>query len=285
MAEVIVANIKIVTDSSIQLTPEEIKEHRITVIPLTIMIDNTVYIDGETITRDQFMTEMASASALPKTSQPAIGNFVETYEQLAADGSQILSIHMLRAISGTVDTARQAGEMAKADVTVVDSDFTDRAMAFQVLKAAEVIENGGSMDDALAAIQNVHDHTKLYMGVTDLTNLVKGGRLSHAAGVISSLLNIKVILEVADSELKVLRKGRGMKTITKFIDEMEADMRDLKIRAIGISHADGLELSEKIKAQLQVVFPNIEILVRTTDPVIATHAGAGAFAVMYYTED
>ena len=94
-----------------------------------------------------------------------------------------------------------------------------------------------------------------------------------------------MILEVADSELKVLRKGRGMKTITKFIDEMEADMRDLKIRAIGISHADGLELSEKIKAQLQVVFPNIEILVRTTDPVIATHAGAGAFAVMYYTED
>lgn len=286
MAEVIVANIKIVTDSSIQLTAEEIKEHHITVIPLTIMIDNTVYIDGETITRDQFMTEMAGASALPKTSQPAIGNFIETYENLAADGSQILSIHMLRAISGTVDTARQAGEMAKADVTVIDSDFTDRAMAFQVLKAAEVIGNGGSMADALTAIQTVHDHTKLYMGVTDLTNLVKGGRLSHAAGVISSLLNIKVILEVADSELKVLRKGRGMKTITKFIDEMEANLRELKnVKAIGISHADGLELSQKIQTQLQAVFPNIEILVRTTDPVIATHAGAGAFAVMYYTED
>lgn len=98
-------------------------------------------------------------------------------------------------------------------------------------------------------------------------------RLSHAAGVISSLLNIKVILEVADSELKVLRKGRGMKTITKFIDEMDDDLRKLKnVKAIGISHADGLELSEKIKAQLQAAFPAIEILVRTTDPVIATHA-------------
>ena len=77
-----------------------------------------------------------------------------------------------------------------------------------------------------------------------------------------------------------------MKTITKFIDEMDDDLRKLKnVKAIGISHADGLELSEKIKAQLQAAFPAIEILVRTTDPVIATHAGAGAFAVMYYTEN
>ncbi len=67
--------IKIVTDSSIQLTEAEIRDNDITVIPLTIMIDSTVYTDGETITREEFMTKMAASSALPKTSQPAIGTF------------------------------------------------------------------------------------------------------------------------------------------------------------------------------------------------------------------
>lgn len=280
------ANIKVVTDSSIQITPEEIEKYQISVIPLTIMIDNTVYVDGQTITRDVFMEKMAAASALPKTSQPAIGNFIELYNELGQDGSQIISIHMLRAISGTVDTARQASEISDSQVTVVDSDFTDRAMAFQVIKAAKMAQEGHTMAEILTEIKQIKEQTKLYMGVVDLTNLVKGGRLSKAAGVISNLLNIKVILEVADGELNVLQKGRGMKTITKFINDLIEQLQTLKnVKAIGISHADGLGIAEQIKTKVQAAFPDLEILVKTTDPVIATHAGAGAFAIMYYTAD
>ncbi|MBM6409394.1 DegV family protein [Lacticaseibacillus paracasei] len=279
------ANIKIVTDSSVQLTPEEISQHNITVVPLTIMIDNTVYIDGETITRDDFMDEMAAAQNLPKTSQPAVGTFADVFDKLTADGSEVLAIHMTETISGTVNSSRQAAQIAKGKVTVIDSQFTDRAMAFQVLVAAEMAEAGKDMKTILDKLEQVRDNTTLVLGVTNLDNLVKGGRLSRVSGLISSFLNIKVILQLQNGELKALRKGRGMKTINNFIAETIAKTAKLSnIKSVGISTAGAKELGEDIGRRIAEVLPSVPILVRPTDPVIATHTGPGAFAITYYVD-
>ncbi|ABJ70168.1 DegV family protein [Lacticaseibacillus paracasei] len=279
------ANIKIVTDSSVQLTPEEISQHNITVVPLTIMIDNTVYIDGKTITRDDFMDEMAAAQNLPKTSQPAVGTFADVFDKLTADGSEVLAIHMTETISGTVNSSRQAAQIAKGKVTVIDSQFTDRAMAFQVLVAAEMAEAGKDMKTILDKLEQVRDNTTLVLGVTNLDNLVKGGRLSRVSGLISSFLNIKVILQLQNGELKALRKGRGMKTINNFIAETIAKMAKLSnIKSVGISTAGAKELGEDIGRRIAEVLPSVPILVRPTDPVIATHTGPGAFAITYYVD-
>lgn len=279
------ANIKIVTDSSVQLTPEEISQHNITVVPLTIMIDNTVYIDGETITRDDFMDEMAAAQNLPKTSQPAVGTFADVFDKLTADGSEVLAIHMTETISGTVNSSRQAAQIAKGKVTVIDTQFTDRAMAFQVLVAAEMAEAGKDMKTILDKLEQVRDNTTLVLGVTNLDNLVKGGRLSRVSGLISSFLNIKVILQLQNGELKALRKGRGMKTINNFIAETIAKMAKLSnIKSVGISTAGAKELGEDIGRRIAEVLPSVPILVRPTDPVIATHTGPGAFAITYYVD-
>lgn len=279
------ANIKIVTDSSVQLTPEEISQHNITVVPLTIMIDNTVYIDGETITRDDFMDEMAAAQNLPKTSQPAVGTFADVFDKLTADGSEVLAIHMTETISGTVNSSRQAAQIAKGKVTVIDSQFTDRAMAFQVLVAAEMAEAGKDMKTILDKLEQVRDNTTLVLGVTNLDNLVKGGRLSRVSGLISSFLNIKVILQLQNGELKALRKGRGMKTINNFIAETIAKMAKLSnIKSVGISTAGAKELGEDIGRRIAEVLPSVPILVRPTDPVIASHTGPGAFAITYYVD-
>lgn len=279
------ANIKIVTDSSVQLTPEEISQHNITVVPLTIMIDNTVYIDGETITRDDFMDEMAAAQNLPKTSQPAVGTFADVFDKLTADGSEVLAIHMTETISGTVNSSRQAAQIAKGKVTVIDSQFTDRAMAFQALVAAEMAEAGKDMKTILDKLEQVRDNTTLVLGVTNLDNLVKGGRLSRVSGLISSFLNIKVILQLQNGELKALRKGRGMKTINNFIAETIAKMAKLSnIKSVGISTAGAKELGEDIGRRIAEVLPSVPILVRPTDPVIATHTGPGAFAITYYVD-
>ncbi|WP_461213081.1 DegV family protein [Lacticaseibacillus sp. GG6-2] len=279
------AKIKLVTDSSIQLTPEEIAEYDITVVPLTIMIDSTVYIDGETITRSEFMDKMAESEALPKTSQPAPGTFLDVYNRLTADGSQVLSVHMLQAISGTVNSARQAADMADGDVTVVDCDFTDRAQAFQVIEAAKAIKNGAEMPEVLNVMQKVKEHTTLVMGVSTLENLVKGGRLSRTAGAIGSFFNIKVILQVADGELKVIQKGRGAKTLHRFVDSFIEKMQGFdNLREVGVSFAGGEEYAQEIGNKIRTALPHVPLLIRPTDPVIATHAGAGAFAIMCYTD-
>ncbi|WP_056989876.1 DegV family protein [Lacticaseibacillus camelliae] len=279
------ANIKLVTDSSIQLTPEEIAKYDIHVIPLTIMIDSTVYVDGETITRAEFMDKMAAASALPKTSQPAIGTFLDTFNELTADGSEVLAVHMLEAISGTVNSARQAAELCKGKVTVVDSQFTDRALSFQVIEAAKAIQAGKSMAEVVKRMAVIRDHTKLVMGVSTLDNLVKGGRISRVSGMLSSLLNIKVILEVTGGELKALQKGRGMKTLVNFADKTVEQMAKLgNVKSVGVSYAGGKKLAEDIGAKVKAALPNAELLVRPTDPVIATHTGDGAFAITYYVD-
>lgn len=124
--------IKVITDSSVQLSPEEIEKYDITVVPLSITIDDKTYVDGEDITRKDFIQKMDSANELPKTSQPAIGRFVDEFKKLAADGSQVLGIFMAKCLSGTVDAARQASELVDFDVTIFDSGYTDRAMGFEV---------------------------------------------------------------------------------------------------------------------------------------------------------
>lgn len=86
------SKIKVMTDSSVQLTPEEIKKYNITVVPLTITIDGHSYIDGVDITRSDFVKKMNEAESLPQTSQPPIGRFVETIKKLTADGSQVIGI-------------------------------------------------------------------------------------------------------------------------------------------------------------------------------------------------
>ncbi|GEL14403.1 DegV family protein [Pediococcus cellicola] len=280
------SKIKIVTDSSCGVTDQEVKDYNITIVPLTVMIDDTIYVERETISNEEFLTKMQNSKALPKTSQPPIGKFVEVFDRLGADGSQIICFNMLEAISGTVHAAEQAAQLSKADVTVVDSQTTDRALAFQVIEAAKLAQQGKSRDEIIKAAQDIRDHTKLYMGVMTLDNLVKGGRINRMTGMISGLLNIKIVLQVTEGELKVVAKGRGMKTISRFFDDVcEKMAKTPNVKAIGISHVGALKTIAPIKAKIQELFPDIKILVRETVPIIATHGGPGAFALMYYTGD
>ena len=275
--------IKVVTDSSVQMTPEEIKQYGVTVIPLSIMIDNTVYVDGVTIQRDEFVEKMNNSNSLPTTSQPAIGTMVDKFNELTADGSSVLGIFMAESLSGTVNSARQAAEMADGDVTVVDSEFTDRAMSFQVIEAAKLAEQGASMATILDTVKQVEANTTLRMAVVDLTNIVKGGRLSKAAGMIGSLLNIKVTLSMENGKLEILKKGRGMKTIRAFKDEVIQTMSQLPdVKGVGVSYVGIPEDAQAMGEEIRQALPGVEVLVRTTTPVVATHAGQGAFAILYY---
>lgn len=279
------ANIKIVTDSSAGLTEEEIEKYNITIVPLSVMIDGTIYVERETITNKQFPELMKAAKSLPKTSQPPIGKFVDVFDRLGADGSEVLCVNMMESISGTVHAAEQAAALSKTKVTVIDSQTTDRGLAFQILEAAKLIEQGAGMQTVIAKMEEVRDHSKLYLAVVNLNNLVAGGRISKMAGALSNLLNIKVMLEVAQGEIKIRMKGRGMKPINKFMDDVYDKMKNgRKVKAIGISHVQADEAVTKMKATLEKLFPEIKVVVRETVPIIATHTGMGAFCLLYYTE-
>ena len=272
------ANIKIVTDSSITIEPEVVEEYGITIVPLSVMVDGVLYSDSE-LDEGDFLRLMQSSKNLPKTSQPPVGVFAEIYEDLALDGSHIVSIHMSHALSGTVEAARQGATLSGADVTVIDSGFTDQAMKFQVVEAAKLAKDGADLDTVLARIEEVKEKTELYIGVSTLENLVKGGRIGRVTGLLSSLLNIRVVMQMKDHQLEPIVKGRGNKTFKKWLDELVEKLSHSKVAEIGISYAGTPEWANEMKAQLQSLVEKA-IPVLETGSIIQTHTGENAFAVL-----
>lgn len=279
------AKLKVVTDSSCTMEPTVRDQLNIHVVPLSVMIDGMVYPDDDSLPGERFTQMMAQAKELPKTSQPPIGHFVELFDELGKDGSDVLSIHMTKGLSGTVEAARQASNLSKANVTVIDSDTTDQALSFQVIRAAQLAQEGKTLAEVLPEVDKVRENTKLFIGVSTLENLVKGGRISRAKGLLSSLLNMKVIMDFDHSELIPIVKGRGVKTFNKWFEELKDELKRMpNVKQIGISHAEGLEITEQFKKELQQLFPEMNIPLLHTTPIIATHTGKGAFAITYYTE-
>ena len=270
--------IKIVTDSSITIEPELAKDLNITIVPLTVMIDGVVYSDSN-LKEGEFLQLMKSSKNLPKTSQPPVGVFAEVFEDLSAEDVQIISIHMSHALSGTVEAARQGATLAKADVTVVDSSFTDQAMKFQVVEAAKMAKAGATLEEILEKLEEVKAKTELYIGISTLENLVKGGRIGRVTGLISSLLNIRVVMQMTNHTLTPIVKGRGAKTFKKWLDDLKESLKEKEIEEIGISYAGGPEFANQMKEELQE-FVEQPIPVLETGSIIQTHTGENAWAVL-----
>ena len=270
--------VKIVTDSSNTVEHELAEELGITIVPLTTMVDGVVYSDGD-LKEGQFLELMRSSKALPKTSQPPVGLFAEVFSDLASDGSQVIAIHLSHALSGTVEAARQGATLSGSDVTVIDSTFTDQATKFQVVAAARLAKAGASKEDILAAIEDIRKKTELYIGVSTLENLVKGGRIGRVSGLLSSLLNIRVILTMKNHQLEPVTKGRGNKTFKKWLDEFVLGLQGKQVAEIGISYAGSPAYAQEMKERLQPLVSE-PISVLETSSIIQTHTGEDAWAIL-----
>ena len=277
------SRIIIVTDSTADLTEQEIQDFNIHVVPLNITIQEEHYLDGETITKEEFKNKMIASSELPMTAQPSIGRFVELYDELGKDGSEIISIHLMNSISGTVNAARQAADITESTVTVVDSDFTSRSMGIIVREAAQAAKKGKSAEEVLAVIESTRQRTKLYLTVLNLDNLIKGGRISRVMGAFSNLLNIKLFLEVINGKIEIVQKGRGLKSLQKKYDEVFEEMKACPtgIQEIGIMHAGLNEFNQSQIDTLRELFPEAKLTIVMTSPIIMSHTGVDAMAVTY----
>lgn len=277
------SRIIIVTDSTADLTEQEIQDFNIHVVPLNITIQEEHYLDGETITKEEFKNKMIASSELPMTAQPSIGRFVELYDELGKDGSEIISIHLMNSISGTVNAARQAADITESTVTVVDSDFTSRSMGIIVREAANAAKEGKSAEEVLEVIESTRQRTKLYLTVLNLDNLIKGGRISRVMGAFSNLLNIKLFLEVINGKIEIIQKGRGLKSLQKKYDEVFEEMKACPngIQEIGIMHAGLNEFNQSQIDTLRQLFPDAKFTIVMTSPIIMSHTGVDAMAVTY----
>lgn len=277
--------VKIVTDSTVDLPRETLEAHGIEMVPLTFTIDGETYTDRVDITPAEFMERMRASSELPKSSQPAVGTFLEVYNRLVGEGYDILSIHMSGELSGTIRSAEQAAAMSGANVTVLDSQFISLALAFQVLEAAKWAANGKSVADIVQRLEDVRNKTRLFVTVDTLENLVKGGRIGRGKALIGSLLNIKPIAEIVDGVYTPISKARSYSQIVKYLTEQLAeDAAGKTIRAVGIAHADALPLANRLKQSIAEATGYEQVEIVYTTPVISTHTGPGAIGFAYFIE-
>ena len=274
----LMTQVKIVTDSSVTIEPEVVKELNITIVPLSVMIDGVLYSDAD-LKEGEFLHLMQQSKNLPKTSQPPVGVFADVFEELGKDGSQVVAIHMSHALSGTVEAARQGASLSSSNVTVIDSSFTDQAMKFQVVEAAKLAKEGKDLETILARIEEVKNHTELYIGVSTLENLVKGGRIGRVTGLLSSLLNIRVVMQMKNHELQPIVKGRGAKTFKKWLEELMVALTHKSVAESGISYAGTNEWANEMKSLLQA-YVEKPISVLETGSIIQTHTGENAWAIL-----
>ena len=277
------SRVYIVTDSTADLTEEEVKQFEISIVPMNISIDDENYTDGITITKDEFKQKMIESAELPKTAQPSIGRFVEVYDELGKNGDSVISIQMMRSISGTVDAARQAADITETNVTVVDSDFTSRSMGMIVKEAAQAAQEGKSVEEILEIVEDAKKRTTLYLTVVNLDNLIKGGRISQLMGMFSNLLNIKLFLQVINGKIEIIQKGRGLKSLQKKYDEIFEQMKSAPngIQEIGIMHAGLSDFNQGNIARIRELFPDVPLTIVTTSPIIMSHTGVDAMAITY----
>ncbi|OAT83939.1 fatty acid-binding protein DegV [Bacillus sp. MKU004] len=277
--------IKIVTDSTGDLTEKEINDLDIHVVPLSITIDGETYLDRVELTPSSFLEKMRNSKELPKSSQPPAGAFLEKYDELGKDGSIILSIHMTGNMSGTVRSAESAAEMSSSQVKVVDSRFISRGLAFQVIEAAKLAKAGKSLEEILRSIEEIRNKTDLFVVVDTLENLVKGGRIGKGRAMIGSLLNIKPIASLAGGEYTPVAKVRSHSQVVKYLtSQFVDDVKEKTIRGVGLVHADGMKLAQNIKNKIKEKTGFDEFEIGETTPVISTHTGIGAIGFMYYTD-
>ncbi|MGO1060062.1 DegV family protein [Planococcus sp. FY231025] len=278
------SKIHIVTDSTSDLRPDVIGKYNLHVVPLNIQIGEESYLDRVDLQPQEFLEMMKKTPELPKSSQPSPGIFKELYDRLGEDGGQVLSIHMTGGMSGTVESARTAAQLTDTDVTVIDSRYISYALSFQVIEAAEMAQQGKSMEEIVERVNKVRENTKLFVVVDTLDNLVKGGRIGKGRAMIGSFLKIKPIASLDGGEYTPVSKARSYKQVVSYLmDDFLERTAGKTVKGVGIVHADGQAMAEPLREKIRESgFQDIKY--DYTTPVISTHTGIGAIGFMFYAE-
>jgi len=202
---------KIVTDSGtdISLSPEQLAELNINIVPLTVTLEGKTYREGVDITPDEFYRLLETTQRFPSTSQPSVGSFSEVYKRIAATDPDIISIHMSSGLSGTFSVAQTAAKLVpEANVTHVDTKTLSAAAGWQVEAAARAIKAGWSKEQTLSLMESIGNASESIYTLKELKYLIHGGRISHLKGIVASLLNIKPLIGVEKKGGTYVQLGR-----------------------------------------------------------------------------
>lgn len=277
-------SLKIVLDSTSDLVPELLGKFEI--VPLTVNFGEEEFIDGVTITREEFYAKLIESDVIPTTSQATPEAFERVFKKLVENGDEVLCITVASKLSGTYQSACIAAEEFPGKVRVIDSKSVAIGSAILAEFALSLLEKGVSAEEIEKELIEKREDIIIVALIDTLEYLKKGGRLSKTAAFAGSLLNIKPVVSVEDGEINVLGKARGSKQGSNFlIKEIEkAGGVDFSMPLLlGYTGHDPYML-EKYKEDSRFIWEGkVENLRETCiGSVIGTHVGPGAIAVAFF---
>ena len=280
------SKIAIVTDSTADLPEELYRKYKIEVVPLSVIFEEKAYIDNRIdITIEQFYEKLKESKKLPTTAQPSPADFKKAYSKLLETNNSIISIHISKKMSGTIDSATLAKkELEGKDIEIIDSEATTMALGLMVLKAAQLAESGTAKEEILNKVLDIKSRIKTLFIPHTLEYLQKGGRIGRAKGLIASLLEIKPLLTLhlgEVSQFKTTRRWNQAKS--ELLNSMQEMVKDASKLIVSVADADFKDEGDELESKVKELFNPVFLLRVKIGPIVGTHLGPG-IAVAFYEE-
>jgi DegV family protein with EDD domain len=275
-------SVAVVTDSTADLPSDLAAARGLTVVPLTVMLDDQSYLDGVDITAADFYRRLESASGPATTSQPTPASFEEAYRRLLKDHDQVVSIHISAKLSGTYAAAVQGARMTGAGdrIRVVDSEMVSMPLGLIVLAATSAAGAGAKAHEVAERVEDLRRQVGVFFVVATLEYLRRGGRIGAANALLGSVLQVKPVLTIRGGEVSPLERVRTQeRAIARLVELVREQDRGRGLCAI-VGHAASEDTAERIASEIEGSCDTL--LVQALGPVVGAHAGPGTVGVGYY---
>ncbi len=280
-------NVAIVTDSNSGISQSEAKELGIYVIPMPFLVDGKLYFEDVDMNKEQFYHFLENDADL-STSQPSPGDVMDLWDKLLKEYDEIVHIPMSSGLSASCSTAMGLARDYDGKVQVVDNQRISVTMQQSVMDAKHLVAAGKSAAQIKEILEKEALESSIYLMVDTLKYLKKGGRITPAAALLGSALNLKPILQIQGDKLDAYKKVRGVKAAKK--NMLEAMKKDVEGRfsdyvtkgqlKLHVAYTTDEETARQWKEEVQSMFPDIAI--SRIDPLsfsVTCHTGPGVLAI------
>ena len=280
----IMKSIAIVTDSNCGMSPTQVKDLGIYMLPMPFFIDDKEYLEDIDMNQSEFFQHLEqNPGCRVSTSQPTPESVTTLWDKLLKDYDEIVHIPMSSGLSSSMQTARMLAEDYDGRVRVVNNQRISGTLRYSAIEAIQQAKNGLSADEIGTWLEKTRFDSSIYITVATLKYLKQGGRITPAAAALGTMLRLKPVLQIQGEKLDAFSKARTMtqakSTMTKAIKDDIADRFGEKIN-LDVIHSHNLEAAEEFRKEVLTTFPNIgEVNIFPLSLRVSCHIGPGSLAL------
>lgn len=277
-------NIKIISDSTCDLTPEQVQRHNIRIVPLYVVFDEESFMDGTEIDTEKLYEMVEKKKILPKTSAPSPQDFYNIFESEIEKGNKIIYIGLSSKLSSTIQNAKIAAEEFDAgSIEIIDSENLSSGIGLLVMKAADYREKGMDLQKIAENVRDLIPKVRTRFIINTLDYLYKGGRCTALESFVGSLLRIRPIVTVKSGTMILEEKirGRREKILSNMLENALSDKELMDDARVFVTHSNAQADAEYIKKELLHKLKVKEITISNAGCVISSHCGPGTVGILY----